>query len=138
MSDAKNMTTLITWTERFFDMKEHIRSVLNNQKIENISLSEDVKNRLKNSQEIHAQYDLHKGGNLKPLHLCFTIEEDISVLKNYLLSLYKTNAFKTQWIENKTKALFVNDMNAALSSCEHLDTSPNVIDFVRTGSLAME
>jgi hypothetical protein len=138
MSDAKNMTTLIAWTERFFDMEEHIRSVLNNQKIEKISLSEDVISRLKNSQQFKPQYDLHKGGKLKPLHLRFIIEEDISVLKNNLLSLYKSNAFKTQWIESKTKPLFVNDMNAALSSCEHLTTSPNVIDFVNTGSLRIE
>ena len=126
MEHAKNMTTLIDWTEAF-----------NNQQAEKINLSgEDLAN-LRDSHQKNVdfwEYLKSNDGKWKPVHLNLIIEKDILELKENLLSIYRTDTFKTQWIGNKTKASFVNDMNAALSSYYHDDKYPNVFDFVTYGS----
>ena len=132
LSDANNMTTLTTWTEIFFNMDSHISKTLSNAKKEKIELSGAEKERLKQSLESNRNLKSNEGWT--PGHLAPLIKQDFQTLKNNLLNLYNTDAFKTKWINEKPKAVFVNDMNAALSSIYHLENSPNVMDLVATGS----
>ena len=131
MDDAKNMATLTDWTEKFFCMDTHINDVLSRFKKNKVTLSDEMIEKLKKSLESNPDAAVN---GWKPVDLKLFMKKEFRTLKNNLLNQYKTDTFKMKWINAKPKAVFVNDMNAALSSVYHYDTSPNVFELVETSS----